>query len=812
MEYESFELHCFSYYLHQNDEIKEEWIKRFMKLKCFMKYPNLFKVLRLFDNISDIRNFKDYIYSKINLGDTYDKILNENDLPDLHDYIRYILDILLTENDDLEDNIKDDSILDSSEDVFDESRYVDIPEEEELKLHYHAESVTTDNSNNDIEDENEITFEWKGNQIEGIENAKACDYACGIHTQATGCGKSYMALKIISDYNEKYPHDNIMWLCERIDIPEKLFFKKTETGVFKFNRENFRNWKKWNIIDMDKFDIINFVSNKPRNWTSILNKESVDNKPKFIIVNRAFVTTKSKQNNITYRYQEINQNQSIKFVIHDECHSTYAPLTYKLLSYMKNRWDTRIQGLSATPYRDGMTRDNGIILDGEDENRQNSVRNINRLIDIYPKPGNPRMLHILSKCDLKEAIENNYILEPVFHWFYVDNYSRTNKSLNDDEFESMMSALNKMITDCVYRKVIIWCSYVELAETMYHKFNDKKIEYENLVDLSSYLYHSKRTDSDDYDSFYMNPRDCVMFCAKMFREGSDIPNLCGGLFLDKVKERGDIPFIQSIGRVLRKDDKNIPNGFENPKKNGHILDFFLRNKDNLSGAGASDDDNNHTKIQMILNKLIKYYLKIYELSFMELENTEYSADFSKMKIRKYMEIMNSFCVNPESQMMEIHLKNNKKIGIDISNLEIYRLDWSLLMREFHNTWRRHFNFTDEEDFMKLKHYVKDMNLESKEEYIEICNSENNFPSNPEEVYRTFWKGWYNFLGTDISIFPRNKNEWKNICEKNNITTYEQYKLLMKNLHLPLYPNEIYGEFSNINLELTGRRQLFMNRR
>jgi hypothetical protein len=500
MEYESFELHCFSYYLHQNDEIKEEWMKRFMKLKCFMKYPNLFKVLRLFDNVSDIRNFKDYIYSKINLGDTYDKILNENDLPDLHDYILYILDILPTDNDDIEDNIKDDSILDSSEDVFDESRYVDIPEEEELKLHYHAESVTTDNSNNDIEDENEITFEWKGNQIEGIENAKSCDYACGIHTQATGCGKSYMALKIISDYNERYPNDNIMWLCERKDIPEKLFLTKTETGIYKFNRDNFHNWKKWNIIDMSKFDIINFVSNKPRNWTSILNKESIGNKPKFIIVNRAFVTTKSEKSNIIYRYEEINLNQSIKFVIHDECHSTYAPMTYHLLSYMKNRWNTKIQGLSATPYRDGVSRVSKKLIIGDNEN-DNRVSNINRLIDIYPKPENSRMLHILSKCDLKEAIEKNYILEPVFHWFYVDNYSKTNKTFTDDEFISMMVALNQMMTECAYRKVIIWCSYVGLAEIMYQRFNDIKTEYEHLRDLSSYLYHSKRTDSNDYDSF-----------------------------------------------------------------------------------------------------------------------------------------------------------------------------------------------------------------------------------------------------------------------------------------------------------------------
>ena len=50
-------------------------------------------------------------------------------------------------------------------------------------------------------------------------------------------------------------------------------------------------------------------------------------------------------------------------------------------------------------------------------------------------------------------------------------------------------------------------------------------------------------------------RNSILFCAVKHREGSDIPNIDGCIFMDMVQKRSKRVFIQSMGRVLRKDRK-----------------------------------------------------------------------------------------------------------------------------------------------------------------------------------------------------------------------------------------------------------------
>ena len=89
----------------------------------------------------------------------------------------------------------------------------------------------------------------------------------------------------------------------------------------------------------------------------------------------------------------------------------------------------------------------------------------------------------------------------------------------------------------------------------------------------------------------------ILFCANKHREGSDIPKLDGCIFLDKVKKRSPIPFIQSIGRVLRKDP-------DNPAKvNGVIIDGYVKNN------GGYERE--------FIDKIIDYYLSIQNLTLVD---------------------------------------------------------------------------------------------------------------------------------------------------------------------------------------------------
>ena len=56
---------------------------------------------------------------------------------------------------------------------------------------------------------------------------------------------------------------------------------------------------------------------------------------------------------------------------------------------------------------------------------------------------------------------------------------------------------------------------------------------------------------DNFEDFY-NCSKGILFCAAKHKEGSDIPGLGMGVFVDGVEERGSTVFVQCAGRVLRR--------------------------------------------------------------------------------------------------------------------------------------------------------------------------------------------------------------------------------------------------------------------
>ena len=46
-----------------------------------------------------------------------------------------------------------------------------------------------------------------------------------------------------------------------------------------------------------------------------------------------------------------------------------------------------------------------------------------KLINIFHKPNNKHQLNILSWFNMKQAIEEGVILEPIFHWYEIKEMS-----------------------------------------------------------------------------------------------------------------------------------------------------------------------------------------------------------------------------------------------------------------------------------------------------------------------------------------------------------------------------------------------------
>lgn len=763
--------------------------------KSYSAYPNLFNIFSLYDDIicklgysESFENFlKDFyitIKNKI-LKDkkTYNEILKEYETDEYKSISNFILDLILNEDTYFEKD--DNENIDSYDEYLD--FYDEIPD-----------------------DKNSFTLQ--DNQIEGINNAINMDFASGLHSQATGTGKSIMMLRIMWEYHLKYPKDNLMWFGERIDIPKHLFFKKEidydGNEIMVLNKDNFKFFKDNNIFDFDKFNIIDFINNKPKYIANTFLEDSMalNGKPYFIVINRAFATAKSIYLNKTnskmfYKYQEIRKDSQIdltpKFIAFDECHSGMAEKTYEFLLYAQCVWNAKIQGLSATPYRKGTSKTSLKCIDKSDIdnislltiNDLETRDNKNKLLNIFHKVDNKDELNIISWCNIKEAIEKCYILEPIFHWF---NISNKEKSKQDDvEFNSIMSVLNETLKECDFKKVIVWCRTIQYTKESYNKFILNKSNYDILTDLDVYIDYSK-DDVDykkDFDGFYgskennltMNKKiqdKAILFCACKYREGSDIPFLNCELFLDKVKDRSEIVYIQSIGRVLRKDAHHVKDEQGNIinsiiKKHGHIIDSVTT-------------DNSNIKAKNIIMKVLKYYLELYEISFNEINVTQQIN-----KLDKFNEILNNIKFEENKKTIYIQLENNKKITIDLKKLDINVLEWKDMIKHFHEILSTEIEIDEEHKFILLKKEVKKYKFKNDIEYKEKAD-ELGLIKDPEITYKFQWKNWYDYFGTDTSKFIQSYDEWNDkILDLHINDEFEYINFCTKYDYLPMMPKEMY---------------------
>jgi hypothetical protein len=319
-------IEIYSFYMGCTAEQKLKYLKTVSK--PYKKYPDLFKFFERVELKDSIISFNDYLHKfneslrkKMFNGKVPNELLEEYKIesqPECYAMASFLIDIIMNEDE-----------SDEESDV--------VLIEDDIKI--------------------EEVFSFKPNQIRGIEKSLETNFETGLHSQATGTGKSIMALKIMWEYHLQNPTHNLMWFGERIDIPKSLFFREAtkKHDFFKFLRDN-------NIFNFDEFNIIDFINFKP----PFLNNSFLDNymnqngKPYFIVINRAFATSKSKcrGNDPTkfYKYQEILDIRAPKFIVFDECHSGMAEKTYEFLNFMKYKWKAKIHGLSATPYRKGKSK------------------------------------------------------------------------------------------------------------------------------------------------------------------------------------------------------------------------------------------------------------------------------------------------------------------------------------------------------------------------------------------------------------------------------------------------------------------------
>ena len=153
-----------------------------------------------------------------------------------------------------------------------------------------------------------------------------------------GTGKTYIILKTIDKHYEVNQNPMIyLLLCDRQEILRKMWFN--DEG--KLSQEKKQEWKQNQIIDLDKFAFMEYVTTKNKNIIEMINEKR--SKPAIMICNNAFM----KSND----YTMIKQNK-IALVLVDECHSVSGLVFYNVLYHLKYTLKTPIIGFSVTPNMD----------------------------------------------------------------------------------------------------------------------------------------------------------------------------------------------------------------------------------------------------------------------------------------------------------------------------------------------------------------------------------------------------------------------------------------------------------------------------
>jgi len=107
--------------------------------------------------------------------------------------------------------------------------------------------------------------------------------------------------------------------------------------------------------------------------------------------------------------------------------------------------------------------------------------------------------------------------------------------------------------------------------------------------------------------------------------------------------------------------------------------------------------------------------------------------------------------------------------------------------------------TKKESYEFIKQLNKQLNIVSKNQYLESKLIHPKYIEDPKIYFREHWTCWYEFLGLDTSLFPKTKHEWIHRCKEREITTWEEYKN-KKDITLPNNPSEIYEDYTNWNQE------------
>jgi len=489
-----------------------------------------------------------------------------------------------------------------------------------------------------IPKKNKDIYKERPNYIEFIKNVQEQNFKSGITIQATGTGKSFQILKLIDIYQSKYNNvqNDYLLIAPKIDILRDMFFKNDILDKEKFNKLKYSN-----IIDIDKYNIVNLV-------TEDFNKKAFSKtKPNLIIANMQYLIFMEDKNVAILE-------KNLKMCIFDECHNVSGDEIFKFIEKLNNIINI---GFSATPLRN--TTD----------------KLLQKFYKIY---GDGKKINIISSFDIFDGIAENIILPFKHYFFEFKSCYKIKKKLHDDDYdlnqsdsddsdddisinsdnitidESALDYNKQIVKDIImkniveklpYKKIICWCRTKKLAKKWKEWFENNFKSYKSYLSISG----TENEEDDTYLDFkHLCPKNendeikaikAILFCVGRCREGSDIDFVDCGIYLDPVKNRSVVVSMQTAGRIMRLDKYN-------KKTHAVIIEGYIPNNDN-NKLNADLIISYYKKLLQISEDKNNYIDKLKYLH----DNTIYESESKYIKI-KIDDDNNHDCI------LNVNLKNN----------------------------------------------------------------------------------------------------------------------------------------------------------
>ena len=256
----------------------------------------------------------------------------------------------------------------------------------------------------------------------------------------------------------------------------------------------------------------------------------------------------------------------------------------------------------------------------------------------------------------------------------------------------------------------------------------------------------QRTDDEFICADINNNSSHILFACQRYREGSDIRNLeLTGRLVGNVITAHIL--IQICGRALRIDG--------DPEKEGWCI--IVRPSD----EGTTEED--------IMDSIV-------------LEIFDFMGTSDKPLDRKDItEIVKTY-------FGDVSISGNK-CSIEET---IERVQAAYLRNYFVKK-------NVKERYTLIQSYNKELNLQSKGEYILRVNEHPKFIEKPEEYFKDYWISWYHFLGIDTSLFPKTKEEFIEKCISLGLTTWQKYRDT-QDINIPNEPSQMYPEMRAFSIE------------